>query len=187
MIILVRNSICHKSKVTQDSGLYHWICSHLPSVPGSLLQARADGKLVVEDVGADERDLGEELQLLVEVGLQLCWGESLSTDRTAVEPGWPELCKCYSVNICLVVIHFYDSQYTEVRGVILLPVGGRVNLQHYDSQMGETADIFQYQEEQGREEPAVRGQQASPSKPHQVSKENYLNQIFRLFLSRINC
>ena len=45
------------------------------------------------EVGADEGDLGEELQLLVEVALELGRRKSLATDRTTVHSTKSELCK----------------------------------------------------------------------------------------------
>ena len=45
--------------------------TYIPSVPGCLVEAGADGKLVVHEVGTEEGDLAQQLQLLAQVGLQL--------------------------------------------------------------------------------------------------------------------
>ena len=45
--------------------------TYIPSVPGCLVQARAHRELVVDEVGADDGDLGEELQLVLQVSLQV--------------------------------------------------------------------------------------------------------------------
>ena len=45
--------------------------TYIPSVPGCLVKAGAHRELVVDEVGADDGDLGEKIQLLVQVRLQV--------------------------------------------------------------------------------------------------------------------
>ena len=45
--------------------------TYIPSVPRCLVEAGADGKLVVHEVRTEEGNLAQQLQLLAQVGLQL--------------------------------------------------------------------------------------------------------------------
>ena len=59
--------------------------TYIPSVPGCLVQAGAHRELVVDEVGADDGDLAEQVQLLLQVSLQVRGGEALSTYRTPIQ------------------------------------------------------------------------------------------------------
>ena len=45
--------------------------TYIPSVPGCLVEARAHRELVVDEVGAEDGDLAEEVHLVLQVGLQV--------------------------------------------------------------------------------------------------------------------